>query len=452
MNESGTTSGAKPPSLFRRRDFALLFAGQTGSLFGTQITYVAVPLTAVLLLHATPLQAGVLGALDTLPFLVFGLFVGVWMDRRARRPVMIAADVVRAAALAWIPIAHALGVLDIGQLFAVVFVVGVMTVFFDLAFQSYAPGMIGRDRLPEANGKLQVSDSAAQVAGPGLAGVLISALGATAAVGVDVATYVLSFVTVAGLPADKAPESETGAPPRSVRASIAEGFAVIARQPVLRWVTSAAVIVNLFAGALMSVFFLYLVHVGMSAAQIGLIVAVGATGALLGAILSDRLTEWFGVGPLLVMSMGLPGVGYLVLAAVTGHAPAAVAAVAAGSFVVQFGIPVFNVNVISFRQVLTPDELLGRVTATARTGVLGAFSIGSLLGGAVGSAAGLRTTVLLAAAGTFVAALLLLFSPVRSMRRLHEPSADPGPEAAPDAYPPAQDHSLMTTTPQGDGR
>ncbi|HET9172583.1 MAG TPA: MFS transporter, partial [Actinospica sp.] len=316
-----------------------------------------------------------------------------------------------------------LGVLDIAQLFVVVFIVGTMTVFFDVAFQSYTPGLIGRDRLPEANGKLQVSDSAAQVAGPGAAGVLISAFGAPVAILVDVASYVLSLVTVAALPADEVPEQRTAAQATSFRASIREGFAVIGQQTMLRWPTTAAVIINVFSGALMSVFFLYLVHIGMGAAQVGLIVAVGSVGALLGALLADRLTGRFGVGPMLITAMVLPVAGYLVLAAVTGHSAAASAAAAASTFVVQFGIPIFNVNVVSFRQVYTPDELLGRVTATARTGILGAFSIGSLLGGAFATATSLRTTVLVAAAGTLVAALVLLLSPVRRVRRLHEPSA-----------------------------
>jgi MFS family permease len=424
MTETIATAGKKPPSLFRQRDFALLFTGQSASQFGSQVTYVAVPLIAVLLFHATPMQAGVLGALNMAPFLLFGLFVGVWLDRRARRPVMIAADVVRAVALAWIPVGWALGVLDINQLFVVVFVVGTMTVFFEVAYQAYLPGLIGRDRLPEANGKMQVSATSAQVAGPGAAGLLISALGAPAAMVVDAASYVLSFVTVAGLPPDAAPEPRAGAESRSVLASIREGFAVIGQHPLLRWPTTAAVTINVFHGALMAVFFLYLVHVGIGPAGVGLILAVGSVGALLGAFLAGRLTGRFGVGPMLIMSVALPGFGYLALAAVTGHSPMAVATVAAASFVVQFGVPVFNVNVVSFRQVYTPDELLGRVTATARTGIVGAFSIGSLLGGALASAVGLRPTILVAAAGTFVAAVLLLFSPVRAVRRFPGTSTD----------------------------
>ncbi|MFF5016514.1 MFS transporter [Streptomyces sp. NPDC001165] len=433
MSEDAKSAGKKPTSLFRQRNFALLWTGQSASLFGSQITYVAMPLTAVLLLHATPMEAGVLVALETLPFLLFGLFVGVMLDRRARRSVMIVADVVRAAALAWIPVAHGLDVLNIGQLFVVVFVVGVMTVFFDLAHQSYTPGLIGRDRLGEANAKLELSDSMAQVVGPGAAGLLISALSAPVAIAVDAASYALSFFTVAALPADEAPKPQPGAETLSVRASIREGFAAIVRHPLLRWFTTAALIINLFSGALMSVFFLYLLRVlDMGSKQVGLIVAVGSVGALVGVLLVGPLTGRFGVGPTLILTMALPGLGYLVLAAVHGHSLAAIAVVAVSSFVVQFSVPVFNVTVISFRQVSTPDELLGRVNATARTCALGAYSLGSLLGGALASGTGLRTAIVLAASGTFLASLALLFSPVRTVRRLEAPATDSDPAPAPE--------------------
>ncbi|MES4887388.1 MFS transporter [Streptomyces sp. NPDC096012] len=433
MSEDTSSAGKKPASLFRRRNFVLLWTGQSASMLGSPITYVAMPLTAVLLLHATPMEAGVLVSLETLPFLLFGLFVGVMLDRRARRSVMIVADVVRAAALAWIPVAHWLDVLNIGQLFVVVFVVGVMTVFFDLALQSYTPGLIGRDRLGEANAKLELSGSMAQVVGPGAAGLLVSALSAPVAIAVDAASYVLSFLTVAGLPADEAPKPQPGAKTLSVWASIREGCAAIVRHPLLRWFTTAALIINLFSGALMSVYFLYLLRVlDMGSKQVGLIVAVGSAGALVGVLLVGPLTRRFGVGPTLILTMALPGLGYLVLAAVHGHSLAAIAVVAVSSFFVQLSIPVFNVTVISFRQVSTPDELLGRVNATARTCALGAFSLGSLLGGALASGTGLRTAVVLAASGTFLASLALLFSPVRAVRRLEASPADSDAVPAPD--------------------
>nr|BFE60205.1 MFS transporter [Dactylosporangium thailandense] len=428
-------TATKPRSLLRQRTFALLWVGQSVSVFGTQITYVAVPLTAVLLLHATPMQAGVLGALDTLPFLLFGLFVGVLLDRRARRSVMIAADVVRAAALGWIPIAYAFGWLTMLQLYVAVFVVGVMTVFFDLAYQSYLPGLVGRDRLTEANGKLQLSDSSAQVAGPGLAGLLITWLGAPVALLIDAASYVLSFATAAALPADEAPRRPPGAPAGSVRAAIREGFVAIGRRPLVLWCTIAAAIINLFSAAIMSVFFLFLVRVvGIGAAQVGLVVAASSAGALGGAILVDRLIGWFGVGPTLVSSMTLTALGFLALGVVPAHSPAAFPIAAVAGFVVMFGVPVFDVTVISFRQASTPDELLGRVNATVRTCILGAASLGALLGGAFATVAGLRATVLAGTAGTFVAALVLLCSPVRTVRRLPAPpAASPSADIAPPA-------------------
>jgi MFS family permease len=170
----------------------------------------------------------------------------------------------------------------------------------------------------------------------------------------------------------------------------------------------------------------------MDSKQVGLIVAVGSIGALVGVLLVRPLTQLFGAGPTLILTMALPGLGYLALAAVHGHSLAAVAIAAVSSFFVQLSIPVFNVTVVTFRQVATPDELLGRVNATARTCALGAFSLGSLLGGALASGTGLRTAIVLAASGTFLASLALLFSPVRAVRRLEASAADSDSAPAPD--------------------
>ncbi|MEU4621977.1 MFS transporter [Actinoplanes sp. NPDC023801] len=432
----------RPASLLRQRKFALLWAGQSASVFGTEITFVAVPLTAVLVLDATPMEAGVLRALETVPFLLFGLFVGVLLDRRARRSVMIVADVVRAAALAWIPIAYALDVLTIAQLFVVVFVLGVMTVFFDLAYQSYLPGLVGRDRLTEANGKLQLSASGAQVAGPGAAGLLIAWLGAPVALAVDAMTYVISFFTVARLPADEVAKAQPDVPAASVGAAIREGISVLWRHPLLRWCTTAAVIINLFSAVVMSLFFLFLVQeVGIGAAQVGLVVAAGSVGALAGSMMVGRLSRWFGDGPAIIVSMALSTLGYLLVALAPAKSSAAFAVAALGSFIALFGVPVFNVLVVSLRQISTPDELLGRVNATARTCIWGAASAGALLGGAFASVAGLREAVLVGAAGTFLAALVLLFSPVRAVRDLHATATGHGPAAEPRTGPTDQEQT-----------
>lgn len=412
---------AKPGSLFRQRSFALLWSSQSISFFGTQITYVALPITAVVVLDATPMEAGLLNALEQLPFLLFGLFVGVFVDRRARRPVLIGANAVRFAALAWIPVAHLTGVLTMGQLFAVVFVIGTMTVFFDLAYQSYVPGLVGRDRLMEANGKLQVSESVAEVAGPGAAGTLISVFSAPVVIAVDALSYVLSALALLKMPPDAPPAPRTGEdrPAPSVWASISEGFGLIVRNTLLRWCTVAAVVTSLAYSALMAVFYLFLLkETGMDPAAVGLVVAIGSAGALAGALSADRLTRLLGVGPTLVLSLALPGVGYLVLGNVHGDSASAVALAALAGFIALFGIPVFDVTVISFRQTLAPDHLLGRVNATVRTLAWGALSVGALIGGALGSTIGLRQTVLVAAGCLFLPSLILFFSPVRGVRRL----------------------------------
>ncbi|MFG3247810.1 MFS transporter [Streptomyces sp. NPDC048187] len=413
---------AKPGSLFRHRSFFLLWSSQSVSFLGTQITYVALPLTAVLVLDATAMESGLVGALEKLPFLLFGLFVGVFVDRRARRPILIWTNAVRFAALAWIPFAYMLDMLTMGQLFLVVFVVGTMTVFFEIAYPSYVPGLVGRERLMEANGKLQVSESVAEVAGPGTAGVLISALSAPVVILLDALSYAFSALTLLKLPADEAPHApkdDREAP--SVWASVREGFSVIKQHALLCWCTVAAVFTSLFFSAVMAVYFLFLIkEAKVGAAEIGVITAVGSAGALCGALVADRLTLRLGVGPTLILSLAFPALGYLVLASVQGNSFGAVATAAVASFVALFGIPVFDVTVISFRQAVTPDHVLGRVNATVRTFAWGALSVGSLLGGALGTALGLRQAVLVSAIGLFVPSLILLLSPARRVRRLDE--------------------------------
>ncbi|MER7766852.1 MFS transporter [Kitasatospora sp. NPDC096140] len=427
-----TTAAQK--SLFRHRSFALLWSSQSISMFGTQITYVALPLTAAVVLQATPMQSGLLVALEQLPFLLFGFVVGVYVDRRARRSIMIGANAVRFATLAWIPVAYWLDVLSIYQLLVVVFVVGTMTTFFDLAYQSYIPGLVGRDRLMDANGKLQVSESVAEVAGPGAAGALIGVLGAPVVIALDALSYVISALALLRMPPDEAPAAPpvpvgSGEKGPSVWASMREGFRLIGRHTLLRWCTVAAVSANLFYSALMAVFFLFLLReAGIGSAEVGVIVAVGSAGALIGALSAERITGLLGVGPTLVLSLVLPGIGYFALSTVHGNSLVAVVAAGAATFVALFGIPVFDITVISFRQMVTPDHLLGRVNATVRTLARGSLPLGALIGGALGSALGLRTTILVAAVGLLLPAVILFLSPVRSVRQLDGLAAESASE------------------------
>lgn len=418
-------------SVFQNRAFALFWSSQSISFLGTQTTYVALPLTAVVVLDATPMEAGLLNALESLPFLLFGLLVGVWVDRRARRPILISANVIRFAALAWIPAAYALGVLTIPQLLAVTFLVGVMTVFFEIAYMSYLPGIVDRDQLMEANGKLQASSSAAEVAGPGIAGGLISVISAPMVIAIDAVSYLISALALVKMPADAAPQAapQTDADAEgkpSIWASLREGFAVVGRNTLLRWCTVAVFFLSLFFSSVMAVYFLYLIRdAGIGPTAVGLIVAVGSFGGLAGALLSERLNTWLGIGPTLVAALALPGIGFLLLSTVDGNSLGAVALAGVATFIGFFGIPVFDVTVISFRQSITAEHLQGRVNATVRSLSWGTLALGSLMGGALASALGLRETVVLSAAGLFVPSLLLLLSPVRGMRHLREQADDP---------------------------
>ncbi|MFD5326746.1 MFS transporter [Streptomyces sp. NPDC127092] len=428
-----------PGSVFRNRAFALFWASQSVSFLGTQITYVALPLTAVVVLHATPMEAGLLGALESLPFLLFGLFVGVLVDRRARRPLLITANLVRFAALAWIPVAYALDILTIPQLLAVTFLVGVMTVFFEIAYMSYLPGLVGRDRLMEANGRLQASASTAEVAGPGIAGGLIGVLSAPVVIAIDAVSYLISALALTRMPADQAPKPDADAEGRqSVWASLREGFALVGRNPLLRWCTVAVFFLSLSFSSVMAVYFLYLIReAGLSSTVVGLIVAVGSVGGLVGALLSERFIGWLGVGPTLIAAVALPGIGFLLLATVDGNSLGAAVLAAVATFIGFFGIPVWDVTVISFRQAITPEHLQGRVNATVRSLSWGTLALGSLMGGALATALGLRETVVLSAIGLFVPSLIVLLSPVRRMRRLPEESDDTPAEPSPVAANPS---------------
>ncbi|WP_240801822.1 MFS transporter [Streptomyces sp. A1136] len=421
-----------PGSVFRNRGFALFWASQSVSFLGTQITYVALPLTAVVVLHATPMEAGLLGALESLPFLLFGLFVGVLVDRRARRPILIAANLIRFAALAWIPAAYALDSLTVPQLLVVTFVVGTMTVFFEISYMSYLPGLVGRDRLMEANGKLQASASTAEVAGPGIAGGLIGILSAPAVIAVDAVSYLVSALALTRMPADTAPPADPDAEgKKSVWASLREGFSLVGRTPLLRWCTIAVFFLSLFFSSVMAVYFLYLVReAGLSSAAVGLIVAVGSVGGLLGALLSERLTARLGVGPTLIGAVALPAFGFLLLSTVDGNSLGAAVLAGVATFIGFFGIPVWDVTVISFRQAITPEHLQGRVNATVRSISWGTLALGSLMGGALATTLGLRETIVLSAIGLFVPSLIVLVSPVRRMRELEHPAesaAEPNP-------------------------
>jgi predicted MFS family arabinose efflux permease len=397
----------------RHRDFRLLWGGETISQLGSQVSLLAVPLLAVRTLHATTFEMGLLTAASTAAFLIVGLPAGVWIDRIRRRWVMIGADLGRVLALGSVPIASAAGLLTLAQLFVVTLVAGVLTVFFDVAYQSYLPTLVGRDHVVEGNAKLTGSEQVATVAGPSIAGGLVQAIGSAAAVAVDAASFLVSGVAVAAIRApEPAPTVPDGGHPRLVH-DIAEGLRFVFSNVLLRAIAATTATANFFSGIAAAVEIVFLVReVHASPAQIGLLFSLGGVGGILGAFAAGPIARRFG-GARSVLVGAMITVGVLLIPlTMTG---AGLLFFGVGMFIDSFGVVVYNVNQVSFRQRLCPDRLLGRMNATMRFVVWGVLPLGALIGGLLGSTAGLRPTLWIGAAGQVLAVLWLVFSPIRTM-------------------------------------
>jgi MFS family permease len=422
-------------SLFRNRDFLKLWSAESISLFGTQVTLLALPIIAATTLNVTPFEFGMLATIEFLPFILLSLPAGVWVDRLRRRPILIAGDLVRAAALISIPIAFALDALTIWQLYVVGFINGCATVFFDVAYQSYLPSLVDRDQIVDGNAKLQTSYSAAQITGPGVAGVLIGALTAPFAILLDSVSFVVSALFMFAIRRHEAAPEPTlnalGERP-SMRSEIIEGLRYVGRQRFLRSIAATTGTSNFFSNVVYSILILYLVReLSFTPEVLGLAFSIGAVGFLLGALIANRVAIRFGVGPTIVGSTLLVGPSALLIAI----APADMAApfVAASVFVGGLGGAIYNINQVSLRQAITPERMQGRMNATMRFIVWGTIPLGATLGGFLGGVIGLHETIWIGAIGGTFVFLPVLLSPVRSLQRIPEPEPDDEEPAAHEA-------------------
>jgi len=413
--------------LWRHGDFLKLWSATTISAFGTQVSQLALPLIAVLVLDASAFEVAALGTVEFLPFILFTLPAGVWVDRLRRRPILIAGDLGRAALLATIPAAYLLDVLSLGQLYVVGFLVGIGTVFFDVAYQSYLPALVDRDEIIEGNSKLQLSFSAAQVGGPGIGGVLVEVFTAPYAVLVDAISYLGSglFVLRIDQP-EEAPETTTdanGGKP-SFWADLKEGLGFVLRNPNLRAQAGCTATSNLFFSVAFSIFIVYAVRsLDLSAGAIGAIFSIGAVGALVGSVTAMRLSRRFGIGPTTIASTLFQGPTMLVFAAApSGNA--AIPVLVAAQLVLGFAIVTYNIVQVSYRQAICPARLQGRMNSAMRFIVWGTIPLGTLAGGALGTWVGLRETIVIGAIGGGLSFLWILLSPQRHLREMPEPVDD----------------------------
>jgi MFS family permease len=462
---------AAPPttrrSLFRHPNYARLWTAATVSLFGTSISQVAIPFIAAVVLNASAGQVGLLTTIEFLPFLLFTLPAGVWVDRFPKKRILVIGDLGRAVMLASIPIAYAIGALTIWQLYVVGFVNGLMTVFFDVADQSYLPTILERDELVEGNSKLQISQSSAQILGQPFAGGIIGLLTAPVAVVIDAVSYVASaglilsirerardaaatirgpdpvattfsavvaggdppLIQVAARDDERDPQVGAGAldAPGGMRAQIMDGLHYILRHEYLGNIAATTATSNLFTNIGFAIFPVYAYKVlFLSPAEVGTIGGLGGAGVLVGALIANRIQARLGIGRTIVLFAAIGGPINLLVPLATPEV--AFWFLSASFFLVSLDNVVYNVAQVSLRQAITPKHFLGRMNATMRFLVWGTIPIGSLIGAALSEVVGVRTTVWISALLSFLAFLPVLFSSVRHVQTI--PTDEPERGAA----------------------
>lgn len=413
-----------PAEPLRDPDFRRLWLGETVSLLGTQVTTLALPLTAILVLDAGPGELGLLGVAAFLPFLVFGLPAGAWVDRRRRHGILVAANLGRALLIGLVPLAALAGLLRFELLLAVTFVAGMLTVVFEVAHLSYVPRLVDRDRLVTANARLMASSSTADIAGPGLAGFLVAAVSAPVAIAIDAVSYFVAALAVLGIRREEPEPERARRRARDIVTELREGLAIVARHPLLRPLALEAVTFNVFAQVMTVVLLLYATQtLGLDAPTIGLVFSAAAVGSLAGALTTARVERRFGLGRTVAAMMVIACMAPL-LVPLAGGSPALAAGVLVAAFAVEgYGVAGTVVHTISIRQAATPDRLLGRMHATYRTLTYGFVPLGAVLGGLLGEAIGLHATLVVATVGIALAPLWVLLSPVRRLRSLDEVTA-----------------------------
>jgi len=398
--------------LYRHADFRRLWAAQTVSRFGSQVSQLALPLVAVLSLHSSAFRVSLLGAIEMLPFLLFALPAGAWVDRVARRPVLIGADVGRALTLGTLPLAAAVGHVTYVQLCVVGFVAGTLTVCFDVSYQSYLPALVDREHLVDANAKLELSNSGSQIAGPGLAGLLVQWLTAPYAIAADAVSFVWSALLVGRIEARE--EVDPPLEQRNLAREILDGLRYLVTDARWRAMATFVAVFNLGTGITGPLILVFAVRrLGLSAGQLGLTFSLGNIGWLVGALVAHRVAILLRLGPALFTAALLGGLPFFLVPLATPHV--AIPLLVAAQAVTALSIVVFNINGISLYKTHVPPRMLGRMNASRRWIVWGIIPIGSVLGGALAAAIGLRTTLFVGAAISTVAAAALLAKPILSL-------------------------------------
>ncbi len=402
--------------LWQHSDFMKLWIGQSISSFGSKISREALPLTAVLVLAASPTELGLLAALAVAPILMIGLVAGVWVDRVRCRPLMIASDLGRAVLLGSIPVAAVFGALSMSQLYVVAILVGTLTVFFDLADQSYLPSLIERENLLEGNSKLGASAAVAEIGGPALGGILVQLITAPFAIMLDALSFLASALCL-GLIRKAEPRPTPPEGTQSMAREAFEGVRVVVNQPILRAIALSNGQSSFFGSFFAALYTLYAIReLKLSAGILGILIGIGGISALAGALLAEKITQRFGPGRTLIGALLFNcGMNFLIpLAQVGGPLLVAIAFLGVAQLG-DIGGTIYAINERSLRQTIIPDQQLGRANAAMHVWAGGMALLGALVGGLLGGLMGMQLTLLVAASGGLLSILWLLFSPIRRL-------------------------------------
>ncbi|MFB6579801.1 MFS transporter [Streptomyces sp. NPDC056402] len=428
---TGSSEAAQAVQRRRRRDFRLFMSSHICNELGGSITYVALPLMAVLTLDASAWQAGLLSAAEHAAFLLLGLPAGAWVDRMRKRRVMMAADLARAVLLTLLPVAYLLDLHSMPLLYAVALLLGCARLFGDVADQSYLPTLIGKDTLIAGNSKLETVRSGAEFAGPGIAGFLVQLLGAAGTLAGQAVTSLVSVVLLGRIGARE--EKPEPAPRRHLLRDIREGLGYVLSHRILRLIALNTAAVNLFLSAVMAIEVLFLTRtVGLPPAALGWVLTTATIGSVLAATAADRVTRAVGAARLTWLSLLVTMPFGLLLPLADDDWR--IGLFVLGSLVQSAGVTLYNICQVTYRQTVCPPHLLGRMTATMRFLVWGVLPLSGLLAGLLGELLGVRNALWLCTAALSAAPLVLLCSPLRRMREFE----DEAPEAGAAAARPAQ--------------
>jgi MFS family permease len=415
--------------LRRQPAFRNLWIGQTISVFGDQVSLLALPLVAVLTLDAGPAGVGLLTAAGWAPHLVLSLFAGPWVDqRRSKRRILVVTDLLRAAALATVPLAYAFGALTMAQLVAVALVVGAFTVVFDLGYSTFLPLVVPREDAADAQGRLSFSRSASYLGGPALAGALVQLFSAPAVILLDACSFVASsFFASRAVVDEPVPEPVTG----SVWQRLGEGLRFVLGHPLIRAGIACTTTINFFNLMFNAIVVLFMVEeLGLSPGVIGLVLGVAAVGALVGAAVAPAVGRRLGIGRAVVLGSVLFPAPLIAFPFVSGPEPVVIATLIVAEAAAAFGVMIYDVNLNALNWLATPWRLRGRQSGAARFFNYGVRPIGALAGGLLAEAIGVRGALLVGAVGACGGVLWLLASPMPQTREIAEPEADPQPAVA----------------------